>query len=144
MAEVIVEQVELYIREILRIYRALNVEGRELHELNALVRRTGKLISIQSLQSSRLSSRDKRTYEAMQGANKKDGKLSKKLKLVADEATATIANTDENSDHDSDHARSVVNTTLSCKPIRDDPTTRPADRETTNNPTATVLNTIEP
>jgi hypothetical protein len=178
MREVIVEQVEPHIREILRICHALNVKGRELHELNALVRRTGKLISIQSLQyaeeagavqnyfvelnggvdtpypitfafqhlcrSNRLSSLDKRTYEAMQGANKKDGKLSKKLKLVADEATATIANTDENSDHDSAHARSVVDTTLSCEPVRDDPTTGPADRETTNNPTATILNTIEP
>ncbi|KFZ19152.1 hypothetical protein V502_03807, partial [Pseudogymnoascus sp. VKM F-4520 (FW-2644)] len=177
MAEVIVEQVEPHIREILRICRALNVEGRELHELNALVGRTGKLISNQSLQyaeeagavqnhfvelnggvdtpcpitfafqrlrrSDRLSSRDKRTYEAMQGANKKGGKLSKKLKLVADEATATKANTDENSDHDSVHARSVVDTTLSCEPVRDDPPTGPADRETTNNPTPTILNTIE-
>jgi hypothetical protein len=50
MAEVIVKQVEPHIHEILRICRALNVEGRELHELNVLVGRIGKLISIQSLQ----------------------------------------------------------------------------------------------
>lgn len=62
--------------------------------------------------SDRLSSRDKRTYEAMQGANKEGGKPSKKLKLVADEVTATKANTDENSDHDSVHERSVVDTTF--------------------------------
>jgi hypothetical protein len=79
----------------------------------------------------------------MQGANKKGGNLSKKLKLVADEATATKANIDENSDHDSVYERSVVDTTSSGKPVRDDPTSGPADRETTNNPTATILNTIE-
>jgi hypothetical protein len=50
MAEDIIEQVEPHIREILRICRALNVEGRELHELNALVGQTSKLIFIQSLQ----------------------------------------------------------------------------------------------
>lgn len=47
MAKDIIEQVEPHIREILRICRALNVEGRELHELNALVGRTSKLVSVQ-------------------------------------------------------------------------------------------------
>jgi hypothetical protein len=49
MAKDIVEQVEPHIREILRICHALNVEGKELQELNALVGRTSKLIFIQSL-----------------------------------------------------------------------------------------------
>ncbi|KFY02661.1 hypothetical protein O988_02001 [Pseudogymnoascus sp. VKM F-3808] len=47
------------------------------------------------------------------------------------------------SDHDSVYERSVVDTTSSGKPVRDDPTSGPADRETINNPTATILNTIE-
>jgi ATP/maltotriose-dependent transcriptional regulator MalT len=50
MDEDILEQVEPHIREILRICSALSAEGRELHELNALVGRTGKLMLIQSLQ----------------------------------------------------------------------------------------------
>jgi hypothetical protein len=50
MDEDILEQVEPHIREILRICRALSVEGRELHELNALVGRTSKLMFIQLLQ----------------------------------------------------------------------------------------------
>jgi hypothetical protein len=45
MAKDIIEQVEPHIREILRICRALNVEGGELHELNSLVGRTSKLVS---------------------------------------------------------------------------------------------------
>jgi hypothetical protein len=45
MAKDIIEQVEPHIREILRICRAFNVEVRELHELNALVGRTSKLVS---------------------------------------------------------------------------------------------------
>lgn len=49
MAEDIDGQVEPHIREILRICHALNVEGRELHELNALVGGTSELIFIQSL-----------------------------------------------------------------------------------------------
>lgn len=49
MAEDIVEQVEPHIRKIVRICYALNVEGRELHELNALVGQTSELIFIQSL-----------------------------------------------------------------------------------------------
>lgn len=69
----------------------------------------------------------------MQGANKKGGKLPKKLKLVADEAITTEANTDEDSDHDTVHERSVVDTTSSCKPVRDDPTTGSATHETINN-----------
>ncbi|OBT44249.1 hypothetical protein VE00_05409 [Pseudogymnoascus sp. WSF 3629] len=80
----------------------------------------------------------------MQGANKKGGKLSKKLKLVANEAAAIKSNTDENSDHGSVHERSVVDTTSSCEPARDDPTTGPTTRETTNNATATIPNIIEP
>jgi hypothetical protein len=43
MAKDIIEQVEPHIREILRICLTLNVEGWELLELNALVRRTSKL-----------------------------------------------------------------------------------------------------
>ena len=39
MAEDIIEQIELHIREILCISSAVNVKGRELHELNALVGR---------------------------------------------------------------------------------------------------------
>jgi hypothetical protein len=50
MDEGIIEQVEPHIREILRICSALSMEGRELHELNALVGRTSKLVFIQSLQ----------------------------------------------------------------------------------------------
>jgi hypothetical protein len=49
MDEDIIEQVEPHIREILRICRTLNVEGRELHELNVLVGQTSKLIFIQPL-----------------------------------------------------------------------------------------------
>jgi hypothetical protein len=49
MAEDIIKQVEPHIREILRICSAVNVKGRELHELNALVGRSSKLIFIQSL-----------------------------------------------------------------------------------------------
>jgi hypothetical protein len=45
----IIDQVGPHIREILRICSAVGLEGRELHELNALVRRTSKLIIIQSL-----------------------------------------------------------------------------------------------
>jgi hypothetical protein len=45
----IIDQVGPHIREILRICSAVDLEGRELHELNALVGRTSKLISIQSL-----------------------------------------------------------------------------------------------
>jgi hypothetical protein len=52
MAEDIIEQVEPHIREILRICRAVNVEGRELHELNALVGRTSKLTSVHLCTSS--------------------------------------------------------------------------------------------
>jgi hypothetical protein len=80
----------------------------------------------------------------MQGANKKGSKLFKKLKLVANEATTTKANTNDNSNHDSIYERSVINTTSSCKPVRDDPTTGLAACKTTNNPTATILNIIEP
>jgi hypothetical protein len=49
MDEDIIEQVEPHVREILRIYSALSVEGRELHGPNTLVGRTSKLISIRSL-----------------------------------------------------------------------------------------------
>lgn len=45
----IIDQVEPYIHKILRNCSAVNLEGRELHELNALVGRAGKLIFIQSL-----------------------------------------------------------------------------------------------
>lgn len=45
----IIDQVGPHIREILRICSAVDLEGRELHKLNALVGRTSKLISIQSL-----------------------------------------------------------------------------------------------
>jgi hypothetical protein len=88
-----------------------------------------------------MSSRDKRTYEAMQGAN--SDKLPKKLKLVTGEAAAPEANTDENFDHDAVHERSVVDKTPSCELVRDDPTTGPATLETTNNPTATEPNIME-
>lgn len=43
MAHNIIEQVEPYVREIICIYCMLNVEGKELHELNELVGRTSKL-----------------------------------------------------------------------------------------------------
>ena len=46
MAKDIIEQVEPHIREILRICRALNVEGRELHKLNEFVGRTSMLIAV--------------------------------------------------------------------------------------------------
>ena len=42
MAADIIQQVEPHIREIVRIYRVLEAEGRELHELNELVGRTCK------------------------------------------------------------------------------------------------------
>lgn len=59
--------------------------------------------------------------------------MPKKLKLVADEAIATEANTDEDSDHDTVYKRSVVDTTSSCKPARDRPTTGSATCKTINN-----------
>ena len=80
----------------------------------------------------------------MQGANKKPSKLLKKLKLVTNKAAAAEANTDENSDHGTVHERPVVKKTLSCEPIRNNPTTRPMTLETTNNSTATEPNIIEP
>jgi hypothetical protein len=43
----IIDQVGLNIREMLRICSAVDLEGRELQELNALVGRTSKLILIQ-------------------------------------------------------------------------------------------------
>jgi hypothetical protein len=94
--------------------------------------------------SDRLSSRDKRNYEAIQGANKKTGKLPKKPKLVTDgPATAAAeANTDENFDHDIIHERPVDKTT-SCELVVDDPTTGPTTLETTNNPTATEQNIMK-
>lgn len=47
MARDIIEQVEPHVREILRICGVLDVEGRELHELNNLVGRTSKFIQLQ-------------------------------------------------------------------------------------------------
>jgi hypothetical protein len=44
MANDIIEQVEPHIREILRLCGVLDAEGRELHKLNELVRRTSKSI----------------------------------------------------------------------------------------------------
>ena len=66
--------------------------------------------------SDRLSSRDKRTYKAMQGVNKKTSKLPKKPKLVTDEAAAAETNHDENSDHNAIHEKPVVDKTSSCDP----------------------------
>jgi hypothetical protein len=44
MAKDIIEQVEPHIREILRNLSCVDVEGRELHELNELVGRTSKFV----------------------------------------------------------------------------------------------------
>jgi hypothetical protein len=44
MAEDLIKQVEPHIREILRICSILKVEGKEVHELNALVGQTSKWI----------------------------------------------------------------------------------------------------
>lgn len=80
----------------------------------------------------------------MQGANKKTGKLPKKLKLVTDEAAAAEANTNENSDNNTVYKRSIVDKTSSCEPVGDDPTIGLTTLKTTNNPTATEPNIIEP
>ena len=45
----IIDQVGPHLREILRICSAVDLEGTELQELNALVGRTGKFILIQLL-----------------------------------------------------------------------------------------------
>jgi hypothetical protein len=74
----------------------------------------------------------------MQGANKKTGKLPKKLKLTPNEAATAETNTDENSDHDTVHERSLVDKSSSC-----DPTTGPASLETTNTPAAAEPNIME-
>jgi hypothetical protein len=42
-------QVEQHVHEIFRICCALNVEGNELHELNVLVERTSKFITVHLL-----------------------------------------------------------------------------------------------
>jgi hypothetical protein len=80
----------------------------------------------------------------MQGANKRTGNLPKRLKVVTDEVDAGKASTNENSDNDTVHERSVVDKTSSCEPVGDDPTTEPATLESTNDPTATEPNIMEP
>jgi hypothetical protein len=57
----------------------------------------------------------------MQGVNKKTGKSPKNLKLVTDEAAATGATTDDNSDRNTVHERSVVDKASSCEPVSSDP-----------------------
>jgi hypothetical protein len=44
MANGIIEQMELHIREILRLCGVLDAEGRELRKLNELVGRTSKFV----------------------------------------------------------------------------------------------------
>jgi hypothetical protein len=80
----------------------------------------------------------------MQDANKKTGKLPKKLKLITSETAIAKADTNKNSNHDIIYERSVVDKTSSCEPVRDDPTTGPATLEITSNPTATEPNIMEP
>jgi hypothetical protein len=80
----------------------------------------------------------------MHGANKRTGNLPKRLKLVTDEVDAGKASTNESSDNDTVHERSVVDKTSSCEPVGDDPITEPATLESTNNPTATEPNIMEP
>jgi hypothetical protein len=50
--------------------------------------------------SSRLSSRTKRSYEAIQGANKRTGKLPKKPKLAADKSSTNKSATDDSATTD--------------------------------------------
>jgi hypothetical protein len=80
----------------------------------------------------------------MQGANKKTGKLLKKMKLVASVAAAAEANTNESPDNDNIHERSIVDKTSSCEPVGDSPTIGPTTLETTTNPTGTELNIMGP
>jgi hypothetical protein len=172
MDEDIIEQVEPHIREILRICRGRELHelnalvGRTskltflnlyqyAEEAGAVQNRFAELngeadthcpitFAFHRLRRSDRLSGDKRTYEAMQGANKRTGKLPKRLKLVPDEAGAAEASTNENSDNDTVHKRSVVDKTSSYEPVEDDLTTEPATLESTSDPTATKPNIMEP
>lgn len=84
--------------------------------------------------SDRLSSRGKRTYEAMQGTNKKTRKLPKKPKLIFDdEAADADPNSDRCSDHVTVHERPSGDETASCEPVGVEPAADPATYEFTNN-----------
>jgi hypothetical protein len=78
----------------------------------------------------------------MQGMNKKTCKLSKKPKVMTDEAAAAEVNTNENSNYDTFHKRPVVDKTSTSEPVGDNRTTGPAALGT-NNLTATKPNIIE-
>ena len=94
--------------------------------------------------SDRLSSGSKRNYEAMQGTNKKTGKLPKKPKLVSDdEAAAADPNSDRYSDHVTIHERPSADETSSCAPVGEEPTAGFATLESTNSPTFIEPNILQ-
>lgn len=94
--------------------------------------------------SDRLASQAKRTYEAMQVASKKTGKLPKRLKLATDKPATDESNTYGTADDETVDERLVVDKPASCEPARDDPATEPATLESINNPSVIKPNTTGP
>ncbi|KAN0101933.1 hypothetical protein V8E51_012443 [Hyaloscypha variabilis] len=156
MANDIIEQVEPHIREILRLCGVLDAEGGELHKLNELVGRTiqnhlfelnGRAdspcpitVEFKRLRrSGRLASRTKRSYESMQGANKRTGTLLKKAKLAADEPAIDESAVDESATDDS-----TTNEPPNDKPLNDELVSEAATLEPINDSTVTKPYTMEP
>ncbi|KAE8440508.1 hypothetical protein EG329_007405 [Mollisiaceae sp. DMI_Dod_QoI] len=155
MARDIIEQVAPHIREIIRICRVLDIEGRELHKLNELVGRTiqNHLVELNKeagspcpitfefkrlRRSGRQSSETKRCYEDMQSANSRTNKLHKKPKLAANRSATdeSAANefVDDSPIDDSSNNIPPTNLPPTNDPPNDKPPNKPTTFETTKDP----------